>query len=670
MIKRLGLVVLKALAIALIIVICVEQFLFFNSSNNFQPQVFRTLANNYDVEVLRDEWGVPTILGVSNQDVAFGLGYVQAEDRLEDIEQGVINYRGETARYLDRSGTETDWLIQWLGIWDWLAQGDVQQQLSEETRSYLQAYVDGVNAYAGTDVKRATPSLYPLTVDDVLAGFYLQHLMFYGFDEQLSSAIKIDVPPLPKANEVPRGSTAIAVSPSRSNDQSTMLLWNSHQPIRGALAWYEAHLYSEEGWEFHGGFFPGSPVPFIGANAALGWGVTVNKPDLLSVQRVEGASMRSCELSVRIYRALSVPVSEPCYGSPSAPVLKLGDQFFEVNYAGKGQFAHIEQWLDMARAQSIDEWTMAFERGAIPSFNFVVASSNGDIHYRSNAVFSWNDAQADIELPALTNPSSGYIASANQTPYAVSSPLRLSSVPEQTAFETHMTNRAWVIHEYFSEHESVSLLELKELKYDASLAQQSPQMQWIQRLQTAESPTEIVEEARQLILGWDGRFEADSIGSALGACLIESFDPSQVDHLQPDPIARLAFCANILDSRFGRLDLPSTAITRVVDGPNFWSIEGGADVMRAIYADHSDFEAYGLRRVVAGDGLHGFVVWHNGVLSSIEMVSPYGQSIERLTPHRIDQVPLFIEEQLRVIPLTKEGAINRAQTRYRPSLQY
>ena len=68
-------------------------------------------------------------------------------------------------------------------------------------------------------------------------------------------------------------SNIFAVSPKRSSDGYTRLWINSHQPWDGPVSWYEAHLVSNEGWDFYGGFFPGSPVPLLGHNKYLGWKV-------------------------------------------------------------------------------------------------------------------------------------------------------------------------------------------------------------------------------------------------------------------------------------------------------------------------------------------------------------------------------------------------------------
>src|SRR5215510_15921804 len=83
------------------------------------------------------------------------------------------------------------------------------------------------------------------------------------------------------------GSNAIAVAPSRSADHATRLLVNSHQPYTGPVAWYEARLHSETGWDVAGGVFPGSPVMIHGTNRRLGWASTVNSPDLVDLYRLE-----------------------------------------------------------------------------------------------------------------------------------------------------------------------------------------------------------------------------------------------------------------------------------------------------------------------------------------------------------------------------------------------
>lgn len=47
-------------------------------------------AKAYDVRIRRDEWGVPHILGTTNADTAFGLGYAQSEDDFDTLQDVVL----------------------------------------------------------------------------------------------------------------------------------------------------------------------------------------------------------------------------------------------------------------------------------------------------------------------------------------------------------------------------------------------------------------------------------------------------------------------------------------------------------------------------------------------------------------------------------------------------
>ena len=85
----------------------------------------------------------------------------------------------------------------------------------------------------------------------------------------------------------PSGSNAFAVSKSRSQDNETMLVINSHQPLTGPVAWYEIHIKSGEGLNIMGGTFPGSPFIHVGFNENLGWGATVNQPDLSDIYELK-----------------------------------------------------------------------------------------------------------------------------------------------------------------------------------------------------------------------------------------------------------------------------------------------------------------------------------------------------------------------------------------------
>ncbi|MDB3881722.1 penicillin acylase family protein, partial [Gammaproteobacteria bacterium] len=57
------------------------------------------ISNQYNVDINRDFWGVPYIKGQTDQDVAYGIGLVHAEDAYEDLVELMPLYRGQNAIY-------------------------------------------------------------------------------------------------------------------------------------------------------------------------------------------------------------------------------------------------------------------------------------------------------------------------------------------------------------------------------------------------------------------------------------------------------------------------------------------------------------------------------------------------------------------------------------------
>jgi penicillin amidase/acyl-homoserine-lactone acylase len=151
--------------------------------------------------------------------------------------------------------------------------------------------------------------------------------------------------------------------------------------------------------------------------------------------------------------------------------------------------------------------------------------------------------------------------------------------------------------------------------------------------------------------------------------MLEAVD-SQRGTIETSFAEQLAFCDQLLRTNLGTLTPRWGQINRLVDGGNFWGVSGAPDTLRAMHADSDDFDNYGLRRVVAGDGLHGVVEWRDGVLFRAEVISPYGQSIARLTPFRTDQTTMFINRELRPVLMNREEIERQATQVILPKTYY
>jgi penicillin amidase len=98
------------------------------------------------VEVIRDRWGVPHIYARSSEDLFFAQGYVQAQDRLWQMEMWRRYNGGRLAAVLGPEAVEHDRLlrlIQYQGPWD-----DAEfNSYHPEGRRIFAAFANGVNAY-------------------------------------------------------------------------------------------------------------------------------------------------------------------------------------------------------------------------------------------------------------------------------------------------------------------------------------------------------------------------------------------------------------------------------------------------------------------------------------------------------------------------------------------
>ncbi|WP_406059114.1 penicillin acylase family protein [Streptomyces sp. NBC_01077] len=99
-----------------------------------------------EVEVKRDANGVPQIYADNETDLFRAQGYVQAQDRFYEMDVRRHVTAGRLSEMFGESQVETDSFLRTLG-WRRVAQQEYDTVLSPETKKYLQAYAEGVNAY-------------------------------------------------------------------------------------------------------------------------------------------------------------------------------------------------------------------------------------------------------------------------------------------------------------------------------------------------------------------------------------------------------------------------------------------------------------------------------------------------------------------------------------------
>ena len=660
----------------------------------------------WQATIERDRWGIPHVYGETDADAAYGLGYAQAEDTWSVLESSLPYYRGNAGALFGPDAAKTDFLVHWLGLWPDI-EARYQTDLAPATRAYIEAFAAGITDFARAHPERVQHDILPITGQDIVAAHMLRHPMFYGFDAEIKNLLagppKLSaIPGSVERDGQPIGSNAIAVGPTRSDDGSTMLVINSHQPLTGPVAWYEAHIESGQGLNVMGGLFPGAPAVGVGFTPTTAWGATVNKPDLVDVYQLtlnpenpdqywlDGQWHKlerwDIELDVLIWGFIPWSVTETGYRSAHGPVLKTEHGAYAVRYAGMGELRQIEQWLAMNRAHDFSSWKEAIGLNHIPSFNFVYAGQAGNIYFIHNAQmperapgWQWRLAlpgdQSDViwqrylpvnTLPQILNPQSGFLLSTNQTPFnitEVESNVDAADYPIEAGWQTRMTNRAVRGLELFAAHPKVSRDDLLTIKHDNRYSPSYRGMAYLQQVLQVTTNDDQLKQAQAIIANWNGATDKANRGAPLGVCVLRAeWRAESAGTALPSAQDTLELCVDEVLSLKNRLDPTWGEVNRHGRGDTHVALAGGPDTLRAAYASEIQDDH---RRVTAGDGLYYLVSWDANGKQSVVGVHQYGNHADLEDhPHYLDQLEDYANETLHPALFDREQRAPWVERRY------
>ena len=141
---------------------------------------------NYNVEIVRDEFGVPHINGKTDADAAYGLAFAHSEDDFSTIQEVVSMSRGRYGAMIGSDGAKVDYAYHLLGVRD-----TVDRRYSEipvDVRAVLDGYAAGLNHFASKHPDEIRMSkLFPVSGKDIVAGFVLRAPFFYGLDNYIAT---------------------------------------------------------------------------------------------------------------------------------------------------------------------------------------------------------------------------------------------------------------------------------------------------------------------------------------------------------------------------------------------------------------------------------------------------------------------------------------------------
>lgn len=424
-------------------------------------------AQEWSPTIYRDTWGVPHIYGPTDASVAFGMAYAQAEDNFAHVQDNFLCALGRASEVHGEGALQDDQIARALEI-PRLAREEYERS-TPRMKAIYDAYAAGLQRWAGKHpeaprvLARFEP-WYPLA----LMRFKYHQLEFLGYAGLDFKNLRVAVPDVA---ERPQGSNSWAMGPGRSASGHPLLFINPHVGFFGVGQYYEAHVHSDEGWNFSGVGRYGLPFPYMGHNEALGWAHTDNYPDHgdLYLETFDdpsnplayryGGGHRTATQWTEEIRVKTDKGVEPrrftFRKTHHGPILAEHEgRPVAVKLARIEEGGWMDQWYEMSRARSLAEFQQALRRVAIPYMNITYADRDGNILYvyngtvpRRSTAFDWSKPvdgsdpatewqgfHAFEELPQVLNPPSGFVQSCNSSPFATTT----AGNPDPAGFPKYM----------------------------------------------------------------------------------------------------------------------------------------------------------------------------------------------------------------------------------------
>jgi penicillin amidase len=365
----------------------------------------------------------------------------------------------------------------------------------------------------------------------------------------------------------PGGSNSWVVHGSRTKTGKPILANDTHLGLPLPSIWYENGLYAGR-YSVVGFSFPGAPFVALGHNQRIAWGITNMCSDVqdLYLEKLDPpanptryqfkGAWHPLEIAVESIPVKDKPAVELRIASTNhGPLVNEALSAKELPPVSLRWAAHDGNTLFNAlgaldRAQKWSEFKEALRSWTSPSINFTYADVDGNIGYQSTGripmrakghsglspVPGWtgeNEWQGFIphdELPSVTNPTAGFLVTANNK-------VAPDSYPHYLAFDIGDPYRAQRIAEQLAANPHVSIDDMRALQADSFSL---PAKALVPHLLAVKPATELERQALELVKTWNLRFEPESaaasvyylwyanlldeiIGDELGPALLKDF---------------------------------------------------------------------------------------------------------------------------------------------------
>ena len=660
--------------------------------------------NPSNITIARDSFGVPHIFAPTDPEVAYGIAWAHAEDDFATLQLVVLSGKAKLGTGIGKKGAEADYVINLLRI-----RKTVEEQwntLSPDFLALIKGYVQGLNAYAKAHPQEIKyKKAFPFDEKDYLTAVVFSTSLFCGVDQVLPQLLGGKIATIPNFN--PQGSNAFAMNSVKTTTGESFLAINAHQPQEGPVAFYEAHLQSEQGWNILGGLFPGGCLIFHGTNENLGWAHTVNYQDKIDLFQLEmnpadknqykfdGEWINLEENKAKLkVKGIPVTIGKKIYWSKYGATVKTEKGVFSLRVPATMDIKALEEWYRMNKAKNFTEFYKAVSMTSLPMFNIMYADRYDTIFYISNGKMPrrnsdtkynwkstipgntsatlWTEFKPIGELPQYVNPPSGYLYNTNHSPFlatAVKYNLDRMKFDRTDGYETYHNNRSQRVTELIKE-DKIDYATFKRIKFDQQLPKELKYTYGIDsllNLNVNEYPG--MKEVITNFQNWDRKAIVSSKGAAVFLLVYDYVSKKLAGTparqlTKAEAIETYQYVNDYMIKSFGKTDLVLGDVQKLVRGDDARPAWGLPDVLTATYT-----EPYvnGMRKVNSGDAYICFVRYpKNGGLPIIETVNTFGASMHPDSPHYKDQMTMFQKQQTKHMTLDKKEVLRTATKIYHP----
>ncbi len=579
------------------------------------------LAKSGDIEIIRDEFGVPHIFAPTLESAAYAIGYAQAEDRLEELLRNYRKAEGTMAEAFGPEWVRHDYIQR---MWRHAAIArERYNEVSPKMRACFESYQAGVKQFMKEHPEQVpawAPELNPAQV------ISLGRFIIWGWPlgEASGDLERAGIKPDPAAY---RGSNQMLLAPSKTAMKAPIAVIDPHLSWYGEFRFYEVRIYAGD-FAASGVSILGIPFPSLGHSRWASVAMTTGGPDTSDVyeEELNPANPRQYKFdgkwrdiivrkeAIKVLAGGQIKTQEmDIEYTHHGPVVAHKDgKAYTMAIPYMNEVGLADQTFEMYKSRNLGEMKTALSKLQYMSQNIMVGTVDGDIFYVRNgrvpirpagcnplkpmpgntSACEWKGIHPFSDLVQITNPSQGYMQNNNISPFAMmkDSPMRAEKY-EAHPYIYNDSNRpphqrAAMTVEQLHVAKDVTIEKAIDLAFSPEVFKSEL---WQARLKSAweksgpEAKNAETSAVYNQIQKWNRHSEAESTGALAFYAFKMGFNPAISRSVEvpeslkdEDLLKALAGAASWLKTSFGSLEVPYGQYFRVGrDGGKTYPVAGG-----------------------------------------------------------------------------------------------